>query len=151
MAKYKLNMEKEKKFVWGQYFTKVNVIERVIDLLHYYKEYNKDIKIFEPSSGTGNFVKVLKGRGFNKIIECEIDPELTKNPYDFFEFPLTEKFDLIIGNPPFTKYNVRSSYYYPKNYGKDGLEPEGYLTKGLSKKNKIQIENAFILKSIKHL
>lgn len=151
MAKYKLNMEKEKKFIWGQYFTKVNVIEKIIDLLQDYKEYDKDIKIFEPSSGTGNFVKVLKERGFNKIVECEIDPELTKNPSDFFEFPLTKKFDLIIGNPPFTKYNVKNSYYYSENYQNKEIKPEGYLTKNLLKKPKIQMENVFILKSIKHL
>lgn len=151
MAKYNLNMKKQKKFILGQYFTKVDIVEKAIDLLQYYKGYDKDIKIFEPSSGTGNFIKVLKRRGFNNLVECEIDPELTKDPSDFFEFPLTEKFDLIIGNPPFTKYNVKNSYYYPKNYETKKLNPLEYLTKGLIGKDKIQIENVFILKSIKHL
>lgn len=151
MAKYNKNMEKEKKFVWGQYFTKLNIVNKVIDLLQQYKNYDKNIEIFEPSSGTRNFVIGLKNKGFNNIIECEIDPELTKTPYDFFEFPLTKKFDLVIGNPPFTKYNVRNSYYYPKNYENNKLKPQNYLINELSKKDKIQIENVFILKSIKHL
>ncbi len=53
-----------------------------------------------------NFIKVLNKEGFHNIQECEIDPELTNNPLDFF-YPLEKKFDLIIGNPPFTKYNLK--------------------------------------------
>jgi len=151
MAKHNYNMEKEKKFVWGQYFTRRNIVERVLDLLFTYKNYNKDIRILEPSSGTKNFIRGLKDRGFKNIVDCEIDPALTNNPCDFFLYPIKEKFDLIIGNPPFTKYNVKNSYYYPKNYQDKKIKPEEYLTKSLIKKSKIQTENVFILKSIKHL
>lgn len=151
MAKRNPLMEKEKKFVWGQYFTRRNIVERVLDLLLKYKKYSKDIKILEPSSGTKNFIRGLKDRGFKNIVDCEIDPNLTNNPCDFFLYSLKEKFDLIIGNPPFTKYNVKNSYYYSKNYGDKEIKPEEYLIKTLTKKPKIQMENVFILKSIKHL
>lgn len=151
MARVNKNMGNEKKFVWGQYFTKKQIVEKVINLLLKYKPYSNKIKIFEPSSGTGNFIVGLKEKGFTEIIECEIDTALTKNPCDFFLFPTDKKFDLVIGNPPFTKYNIKNSYYYPKNYEISQLKSEEYLTKSMQKKNKIQIENAFILKSIKHL
>ena len=151
MKKHKIDMEKEKKFVWGQYFTRRNIVEGVIELLLKYKPYEKDIRILEPSSGTKNFVKVLRDKGFNSLIDCEIDKDLTNNPCDFFLYSLKEKFDLLIGNPPFTKYNVKNSYYYPNNYLNREIKPSEYMTKGLTKKEKTQIENAFILKSIKHL
>ncbi len=151
MAEYNKTMEKEKKFVWGQYFTRTDMVERVIRLLLKYKNYGKEIRILEPSSGTKNFVRVLKDNNFKDIADCEIDSALTKNPGDFFLFSLENKFDLIIGNPPFTKYNVKNSYYYPENYKDKEIKPELYLTESLTKKNKTQIENAFILKSINHI
>jgi len=146
MRKNKINMEEVKKFVLGQYFTKEEIVKRVIDLLQGYKNYNKEISILEPSAGTRNFVKELEKRGFDKIKECEIDEDLTINPQDFFNLEESNKFDLIIGNPPFTKYNVQNSYFYPSKYSN-----VSFLENNLNKKEKIQIEKAFILKSIKHL
>ena len=146
MKKKYINMEEVKKFVLGQYFTKEEIVKRVIDLLQSYKHYNKEISILEPSAGTGNFVRELKKRGFTKIEECEIDKDLTDKPQDFFNLDEINKFDLIIGNPPFTKYNVKNSYFYPSKYTNTS-----FLGKGLNKKDKMQIEKAFILKSIKHL
>lgn len=140
-----------KKFILGQYFTRKEIVKKVITLILKYKKYDKKIHILEPSFGTGNFIQVLKGKGFNNIKGCEIDPQWTKNPYDFFLYPLDKKFDLIIGNPPFTKYNIKESYYYPKKYFLSAIHPAKYLTKKLVKKEKVQIENAFILKSIKHI
>lgn len=135
-----------KKFVLGQYFTKKEIVKRVLTLLQSYKNYPKEISILEPSAGTRNFVNELKKEGFFNIKECEIDKNLTDIPQDFFSFEEINKFDLIIGNPPFTKYNVRESYFFPKDY--NNLD---FLDKSLQKKEKIQIEKAFILKSIKHL
>ena len=144
-------MEKGKKFILGQYFTKRMIVDKVINLLLKYKTIKKEIRILEPSSGTGNFVNGLKDKGFINITNCEIDPALTKSPRDFFIFPIEDKFDLIIGNPPFTKYNIKNSYYSPNNYLNSSIKPSEYIPKLLEKKNKIQIENVFILKSIKHL
>lgn len=139
------------KFKYGQYFTKKVIVQKVIDLIQKYKKYPKNISVLEPSFGTGNFISVLKEENFNMITGCEIDPSLTNNPADFFDLSLDEKFDLIIGNPPFTKYNVPESYYYPNNYITSSINREKYLTKKLLKKEKEKIENIFILKSLKHI
>ena len=142
---------KEKKFILGQYFTKNEVVNRLIELLQKYKKYNKHINILEPSAGTRNFVTALKNNGFNTVEECEIDEQLTKYPRDFLLFDLENKFDLIIGNPPFTKYNLKNSYYHPERYITESIPPSQYLTHSLLKKEKTKIENVFILKSIKHI
>jgi len=143
--------EVSNKFKYGQYFTKTKIVLKVLNLIQEFKSYTNDIKILEPSFGTKNFITVLKESKFNNIIGCEIDPILTDNPSDFFDFPMEEKFNLIIGNPPFTKYNVPESYYYPKNYFNKKISPTTYLTKNLLKKEKEKIENIFVLKSLKHL
>lgn len=141
----------EKKFVLGQYWTRKEIVKRVIDLIQGFKGYPKSIRILEPAFGSGNFIEVLKAKGFSEITGCEIDPQFTETPTDFFDYPLTEKFDLIIGNPPFTKYNIKESYYYPKRHYYSKVEPSSYLFAAVLKKEKMQVENAFILKSIKHL
>ncbi len=140
-----------KQEILGQYFTKIEIVKKLLDLLLDYKKYEQDIDILEPSSGTGNFVKVLRQRGFERINECEIDPELTKNPSDFFNLSVKNKYDFIIGNPPFSKYNLKESYFFPKNYLKSKVLLLDYLTKADLKKEKGKIENIFILKSLKHL
>ena len=133
-----LIMAENKKFILGQYFTKKEIVKRVLDLLQNYKNYPLSSSILEPSSGTRNFVKELEKRGFENISECEIDETLTETPKDFFGLERNEKFDLIIGNPPFTKYNVKESYFYPSNY-----KNNFFLGKELQKKEKIQIKYKF--------
>ena len=120
-------------------------------LLFKYKKYSKDIKILEPSFGTGNFIKALKDKSFLNIVGCEIDEELTKNPSDFFNMSLDKKYNLIIGNPPFSKYNLRESYFNIKEHLKFNVLSSVYLTKNELKKDKEKIENIFLLKSLKHL
>ena len=105
-----------KQEILGQYFTKMEIVRRLLDLLFGYKKYNKKIKILEPSFGTGNFIKGLNEKKYLDIDGCEIDKDLTENPCDFFEMPITKKYDLLIGNPPFSKYNLKESYYSLKNY-----------------------------------
>ena len=139
------------KFKYGQYFTKTSIVQRVFNLIQKYKNYPTSINILEPSFGTGNFISVLKEKKFNLLTGCEIDSSLTNNPTDFFDLSLDKKFDLIIGNPPFTKYNVPESYYYPNNYITSSINRESYLTKKLLKKEKEKIENIFILKSLKQI
>ena len=139
------------KFKYGQYFTKTKIVERVLKIILEFKKYPCDASILEPSFGTGNFLKVLSNNGFNNVVGCEIDPALTEKPKDFFDYLISNKFDLSIGNPPFTKYNVFESYYYPKNYKNSNVSPSMYLTEQLLKKEKEKIENVFILKCLKHL
>lgn len=140
-----------KREILGQYFTKSEIVAKLLDLLFSYKEYSKLISILEPSFGTGNFINELKNKGYKNITGYEIDNELTSNPADFFQTSLDEKFDLIVGNPPFTKYNLKDSYYYASKYKKSKIKPELYLDFSDIKNDKQKIENAFILKSLKQL
>ena len=145
----KYNGNKEK--ILGQFFTKESVIEKLLDILFEYKHYKNNIKILEPSFGTGNFIKVLNRRGFYNIDGCEIDETLANTPEDFFEYPIEKKYDLLIGNPPFTKYNIKESYYYAKDYSSSSCSPSEYLLSKILNREKEKIENIFILKSLKHL
>ncbi len=142
---------KNKQEILGQYFTKIEIVKNLVDLVLEYKQYKNNIKTLEPSFGTGNFIKTLKGKGFSDIEGCEIDEELTKKPSDFLNMPLNKKYDLIIGNPPFSKYNLKKSYFDIKKYIKNNPAPSTYLTKNELKKDKEKIENIFLLKSLKHL
>ena len=145
----KCNGDKEK--ILGQFFTKEPIIEKLLDILFEYKPYGNSIEILEPSFGTGNFIKVLNKRGFYNIDGCEIDETLADKAEDFFDYPIDKKFDLIIGNPPFTKYNIKESYYYAENHSGSPYPPFEYLPSKILSKEKEKIENIFILKSLKHL
>jgi hypothetical protein len=142
---------KNKQEILGQYFTKIEIVNSLLDLLLKYNRYSKNIEILEPSFGTGNFISELKRKKFLKIKGCEIDKDLTKNPSDFFELPLEKKYDLIVGNPPFSKYNLKESYFFPKKYARSKVLISSYLTTKDLNKEKEKIENIFILKSLKHL
>ncbi len=142
---------KNKQEILGQYFTKMEIVSRLLDLLFGYKKYDKKIKILEPSFGTGNFIKGLNEKKYLDIEGCEIDKDLAEIPCDFFEMPITKKYDLLIGNPPFSKYNLKESYYSLKKYVKSEVWPSLYLTQKELKKDKEKIENIFILKSLKHI
>ncbi|MFA5948342.1 MAG: hypothetical protein WC806_05260 [Candidatus Gracilibacteria bacterium] len=142
---------KNKQEILGQYFTKVEIVRNLINLVLSHKHYKKNIKILEPSFGTGNFIKALKEKKFFNINGCEIDKELTKHPSDFFNMIFEKKYDLIIGNPPFSKYNLKESYFDIKKHLKSDVLSPVYLTKNELKKDKEKIENIFLLKSLKHL
>jgi hypothetical protein len=142
----------EKEKVLGQFFTKEDVAKRLIRFALGQKNYPRDSRILEPSFGRGSFIKALASLGFNNISGCEIDNMLTDKPADFFSYPLSEKFDLIIGNPPFTKYNVEESYYHRSDYEKNfAAHPGKYLAGSILRRKKERIENAFIMKSLSHL
>ena len=141
----------DKAKILGQFFTKENIIEKLLDLLFKYKTYHMNIKILEPSFGTGNFIKVLNKREFFNINGCEIDEDLTKNPKDFFDYSIAHKYDLIIGNPPFTKYNIKESYYHVEEHSNSLCPPKDYLPDEILMKEKEKIENVFIFKSLRHL
>ncbi|MFA5742749.1 MAG: hypothetical protein WCX77_03050 [Candidatus Paceibacterota bacterium] len=140
-----------KKEILGQYFTKKEVVSRLLDLFFSYKEYNKSDSILEPSFGTGNFIKELEKKGYKNIKGYEIDPALSADPTDFFLIPTNQKYKIIIGNPPFTKYNLSDSYYYASKYTKEKTNPSKYLSNKDINADKHKIENIFILKSIQHL
>jgi len=140
-----------KQEILGQYFTKEEIVENLLNLLFSYKKYSHSTKILEPSFGTGNFINVLKNKKYTNITGYEIDEDLTDTPADFFNVSTDKKFDLIIGNPPFSKYNLKESYYDLNKYINSEVNPSSYLTSKKIENNKDRIENIFILKTLKHL
>ena len=140
----KLTMDEiPKKKLLSQHFTKTEVVDKLLEKLFSLVKLDNDTNILEPSAGTKNFINELNKRGYNKIDSCEIDPELTTNPQDYFKFETPKKYKLIVGNPPFTQYNIKETYFYdPKN---------SYFLPHKERVKPIRVENAFIYKSIQHL
>ncbi|MDX1904525.1 MAG: class I SAM-dependent methyltransferase, partial [Thermonemataceae bacterium] len=81
----------------GQVFSPDFIVDRMIGLIQ-----NKG-SILEPSCGDGAFLGKLP----NHTTAIEIDSTVApKNALviDFFDFPTNHKFDTIIGNPPYVRY-----------------------------------------------
>jgi len=92
-------LKKHKKLersIRGEFFTSYAII---YDLLRNSVPHleGKDINVLEPSSGTGQFLDVLK-YFFDDIDFCEIS--LGK---DFLLYDTEKRYSLIIGNPPFSE------------------------------------------------
>ena len=134
-------MQKNK---YGQYFTTKVIADFMTSLI----THKKASKILEPACGKGVFLDSLIQQDFNNISAYEIDRTL-ETPYKFVKYQsflpvsLLEKYDVVIGNPPYIRW---------KN-----LEPE--LKKELTNHflwNKYfnslcDYLFIFILKSIEHL
>jgi len=90
----------------GQYFTPDYVADFMIGL----SEVTRSAKILEPACGEGAFLKLLKEKGYKNIIGYEIDKTLkliTDAKIIFKSFVsenINEKYDLIIGNPPYIRW-----------------------------------------------
>lgn len=81
---------------YGQVFTPQNIVKQML-------QFKKNSgRVLEPSSGNGAFVSQIPG-----CIGIELDskhcPKHCLN-IDFFDYPTSEKFDTIIGNPPYVRY-----------------------------------------------
>ncbi|MDR1810469.1 MAG: N-6 DNA methylase [Prevotella sp.] len=90
---------------FGQYFTPEIVADFMTDLA----DITLDAKILEPSCGQGVFLDLLQKKGYNNVTAYEIDNELAKDfqnvKYEsFVTANIKEKFDLIIGNPPYIRW-----------------------------------------------
>lgn len=80
----------------GQFFSPKILVDKCISLIK-----NKNGRILEPSCGDLAFKKCLN----ENAVFIEIDKSLVKDKrvlnIDFFNYPRSEKFDTIIGNPPY--------------------------------------------------
>ena len=90
---------------YGQYFTPQLIVDYMLSI----SNIHKNSLILEPSSGHGIFIDTLKKNGFCNIIGYEIDKELCQNQNfvlnkSFISTEINEKFDLIIGNPPYIRW-----------------------------------------------
>lgn len=93
---------------FGQVFTPQNIVSDMLALIQSTKRL-KNPRFLEPSCGNGAFFTHLP---HNKI-GIELDKNAMQNlknagekvfNLDFFSFPVSEKFDTIIGNPPYVRY-----------------------------------------------
>lgn len=82
----------------GQFFTPSNIVEKMLGLRR------NQGPILEPSSGQGAFLNYLD----TEAVAIEIDGTLTDDPRvvksDYFAYPTSHKFDTIIGNPPYVRF-----------------------------------------------
>ncbi len=84
----------------GQVFTPANVVDFMLDLCR------NSGRILEPSAGDGAFFSRLQQRQVN-CVGIEIDRRVAPagaRVEDFFDYPLSEQFDSIIGNPPYVRF-----------------------------------------------
>ena len=110
----------------GIYFTPSTIIKKNIDALNPY--FSKIKTVLEPSCGSCEFINYIDANASNiemtgiennEIIYDEIKKIKFKNPTqiintDFLEWSTTQKYDLIIGNPPYfvmKKDDVSTEYY----------------------------------------
>jgi adenine-specific DNA-methyltransferase len=90
----------------GQYFTPDAICDFMLSL----SSSPLDAAVLEPSSGAGAFLDALKRKGFSNVTGVEVDPDLASHSSfevineSFITFNPNEKFDLIIGNPPYIRW-----------------------------------------------
>lgn len=91
----------------GQYFTPAYVADFMISL----SKKPKSAKVLEPSCGEGIFLKLLEEKKYTNLQGYEVDKSLklvtSKSEVKFESFissDIKEKFDLIIGNPPYIRW-----------------------------------------------
>jgi adenine-specific DNA-methyltransferase len=104
-----VGFNKKQKPVNGQYFTTSKAIQD--KLLDDYEPKDKgNLSILEPSSGLGHLIELVKD--FGTVVAYDIDehilseskcsyPEVEHIHADFLTAGISNKFDLIIGNPPY--------------------------------------------------
>ena len=81
---------------WGQVFTPAPTVEHMLNLRKHHG------RILDPACGDGAFFSRIPG-----CVGIEIDPRFAPADalvMDFFAYPESEKFDTIIGNPPYVRY-----------------------------------------------
>ena len=97
--------EESLKKKYGQYFSPEVVANFMLSLADIVKQST----ILEPACGKGVFLKLLGEKGYNNITAYEIDNTLSTEfksvRYEsFVSATIKEKFDLIIGNPPYIRW-----------------------------------------------
>ncbi|MFW9825453.1 MAG: Eco57I restriction-modification methylase domain-containing protein [Candidatus Thorarchaeota archaeon] len=117
----------------GQIFTPEIVakfmVKNISDFIKTEKRDIQKVKVLEPSAGRGIFLTHLLNNSFSDISAYEMDISLKNKLLDsfpsinfkfdnFLSSKDTEKFDLIIGNPPYLgqNYNAEIFQTYTKDY-----------------------------------
>jgi len=101
------------KETYGQYFTSDIIANFMVSLISCK---NKNKPVLDPGAGTGIFLEALNSAGYKNVNAYEIDDVLFNSVndkfkdfkielLDFLNSPKEEKFDVIVGNPPYVHWN----------------------------------------------
>ncbi|MFW9990627.1 MAG: Eco57I restriction-modification methylase domain-containing protein [Candidatus Odinarchaeota archaeon] len=111
----------------GQFFTPVEVVSFMCSLI----DKPLDARILEPCAGQGIFLEEISRSGFTNITAYEIDRDLSnESPVtiryeDFLAASPADKYDVIIGNPPYVRWkNIPEAIqttFREKNYWKEKM------------------------------
>ncbi len=114
---------------YGQFFSPDKLVKQCISIIE-----NTNGRLLEPSCGDGAFGELIdkKDSVFIEIDKNVITDSRVLN-VDFFDYPISEKFDTIIGNPPYVDNSILPEKYKSES----GIQLNLYLL--------------FIEKCIKHL
>lgn len=134
-----------KKNKYGQYFTLPAIAKFMVSLIS--PPHSKNPKVLEPSCGKGVFLDELKNAGYSNVTAYEIDKSLDNGHavrwQSFLSVPTTDKYDVVIGNPPYIRWkNLEEEL-------KQELETNELWNKYFN--NLCDYLYLFILKSIEHL
>jgi SAM-dependent methyltransferase len=125
--KYEKSLTSEYKKKNGIYYTEVSLIKNIYSLLNI--DENKDLRIIDPTCGTGSFLSVASELGYTNLYGMDIDngaikvakklvPEVQFKTYDSISnsyskvlkaFKIKEKFHVVIGNPPYAPLSTTQS------------------------------------------
>jgi len=113
---YIKNTAPEKRKKYGQYFTLKSIREKLLSNLPDSLFHKKNIKILDPACGTGEFLlsckkmfdyPVLEGWEFDEVllnISKKLIPEAKLVLTDSLLNETSDKYDLIVGNPPYFEF-----------------------------------------------
>lgn len=126
-----MTIKANRKQNYGQYFTSSSITEFMVQLVMDEIKSNSrlknldvsDISVLEPAAGEGAFLETLLSNDFENITAYEIDNTIYEklidnfgnavlvNNHNFLESSEEEKYDLIVGNPPYLGQNYASEIF----------------------------------------
>lgn len=87
----------------GQVFTPPHIVSDMLSLIQSSTKLENP-RFLEPSCGNGVFFKNLPSNKIGIELDSKVINDTSVLNMDFFTYPLSEKFDCIIGNPPYVRY-----------------------------------------------
>lgn len=87
----------------GQVFTPPHIVSDMLALIQSTKRLSNP-RFLEPSCGNGAFLQNLPKNKVGIELDTSVICDKTVLREDFFAYPINEKFDCIIGNPPYVRY-----------------------------------------------